>query len=260
MKNIFTLLIALGVATTVSACGECGCSIDAFSSAVLPDQNIHFIRVGFSQQHFTGTWLDEVDAQHKVSEHYQQLQLSGRYAVNSRWILSSELPVFFNNLSIPGALSDKQKGFGDLRISVRYNILADSRSKAGNLIQNLSIGGGLKVPTGLRDSETDHANEFPEFTFQPGSGSWDPFFIAGYNFRYKNWGWSFDQRVQISTVNKENTRYGHRYQAALRSFYWLGNEKLTALPWLGYQFDFLGETVQDGFSLPYTSGDRKSVV
>jgi hypothetical protein len=78
--------------------------------------------------------------------------------------------------------SDDSSGLGDIKLLVRYSLMAQKKKD----LFNLAIGAGLKAPTGDTDNE-DSSGSTPGY-LQTGSGSWDPIFeIGGHRVSGRHW-------------------------------------------------------------------------
>jgi len=138
-----------------------------------------------SHDHYSGT-AEQVQRQQNrnyvVNEQYS-LDLSGSYAVTRRFSVGLALPLVRASWSIPlpinpaGPRSEQNgQGIGDVTLTGRYWMLNADVHQRGNL----SLGLGLKAPTGqydVTDTYPDRTGANPQDkavdqSIQPGDGGW----------------------------------------------------------------------------------------
>lgn len=71
---------------------------------------------------------------------------------------------------------DTVEGPGDMTLMGLYTLLAD---EPGNPTKKLTLGLGVKTPTGENDEVTE-SGSLVHAMMQPGTGSWDPLFLVNY--------------------------------------------------------------------------------
>ena len=138
-----------------------------------------------SHDHYNGT-VEQVQRQENknyvINEQYS-LDLSGTYAVTRRFGLGLSVPIVRASWSIPlpitpaGPRSEQNaQGIGDISLVGRYWMFNPDAHQRGNL----SLGFGLKAPTGrydVADMYPDRTGANPEIkavdqSIQPGDGGW----------------------------------------------------------------------------------------
>lgn len=136
-----------------------------------------------SFKHFKGTEEQEerVEQHTEVINKTSSLDLTLSYAVNSQLVLNVTMPLTYSNRSSlyehdrQNRYTTSAYGIGDMRVTATYWIL---NPYTKGMKRNLSIGGGLKLPT-ANEGSTDifyTANgpqERPvDQSIQPGDGGW----------------------------------------------------------------------------------------
>jgi hypothetical protein len=146
-----------------------------------------------SDRHYSGAveQTQRQDLHNNVVNIQKSIDLGATWAVTERWNLTLSVPVFQGSWSIPlpaqpplGPRSEQNaSGIGDLIVAGRFWAWDTALHRRGNL----SLGIGLKVPTG------DHAvqDEYPvlngtnptdkavDQSIQPSDGGWGPLRPAG---------------------------------------------------------------------------------
>jgi len=138
-----------------------------------------------SHDHYNGTveQTQRQDQQTYVVNTQDSLDVSGIYAVTRRFSMAVALPVVRASWSIPlpvtsaGQRSEQNaQGIGDVTVTGRYWMFNPEVHKRGNL----SLGLGLKAPTGKDDVTDTYPNltganpqdKAVDQSIQPGDGGW----------------------------------------------------------------------------------------
>jgi hypothetical protein len=144
------------------------------------------LRTLVSDDHYVGTVRQ--DERHELGNYVINRQnlidVGVTYALSPRASVSASVPVVFASWSIPmpvrpvpgPRVQQDARGVGDLIFSARSWVLAPDRHARGNV----SVGLGLKVPTGasdVRDTYPDINGQNPadkvvDMSIQPGDGGW----------------------------------------------------------------------------------------
>jgi hypothetical protein len=158
------------------ACASCGCGDPTLTTMGVEIPFRNRVRLALEQRvggHRTGLGPgEEEDVTARTS-------LLVSYSP-ARWVtLGAMLPGGGGQSSAPGGLSETRRryGLGDLELLARFLPFRD-RSFAPRHVAGLLVG--LKVPTGPRVSDSS-GYPAPDDR-QPGTGSWDPIFGAGYSY------------------------------------------------------------------------------
>lgn len=117
------------------------------------------------------------------------------------------------------------RGFGDLLVLFKYNILVSSLAKQ----RQLAVGYGLKMPTGRSDLK-DNNGFLISADLQSGTGSWDHLFLLYYAQSFRPDAYSFfgnisyrlngnNNRFQISSGPFSNYQFGNVFSLTLGASY-----------------------------------------
>jgi hypothetical protein len=135
-----------------------------------------------SYKHFKGTEEQEerVEQHTEVINRTTSMDITLSYAVNRKLVLNATMPLVYSDRSSlyehdrKNRFNTKAYGIGDMRLTATYWILDPMKS----MKRNVSIGGGLKLPTG-NENTTDvfytvnGPQERPvDQSIQPGDGGW----------------------------------------------------------------------------------------
>jgi len=138
-----------------------------------------------SHDHYNGTaeQTQRQDLHTYVVNTQDSLDLSGTYALSRRFSLALALPIIRASWSIPLPITptgqrneQNAQGIGDVTLTARYWMLDPDEHRRGNL----SLGLGLKAPTGkhdVTDTYPDRTGANPQDkavdqSIQPGDGGW----------------------------------------------------------------------------------------
>jgi hypothetical protein len=95
-------------------------------------------------------------------------------------------------------------GFGDLNLISNFIVL-NKRDSSGLSRNFLSIGAGLKSPTGKNSPASD-----PLKNLYPGTGSWDWTLIGNYIHQFTSlWGWQSELSYSFRGKDVNNFKYGN---------------------------------------------------
>ncbi len=159
-----------------------------------------------SFKHYKGTdYQEERLEQHtEVINKTSSLDITLSYAVNRKLVLNATVPLVYSFRSSlyehdrKGRFSSTAYGIGDMRLTATYWLFDPQKS----MKRNLSIGGGIKIPTGNEETTdifytVNGPQERPvDQSIQPGDG-----------------GWGFNVEVQAYT------HIAHRLYAYANGFY-----------------------------------------
>lgn len=198
---------------TARACDVCGSSIFNQNLGILPQFNDHFMGIRYSFRGFRSehpSILFPTVSQEK----FHSQELMARFVFGKRWQVLGFIPFNIHTKSEEG-LVDIARGLGDAYVMGLYSIIHHKKSEPRNIYQNLQIGGGIKLPTGKSDFETQKYGWIPGV--QMGSGTIDFLGAATYILRYKSWGVVTETGMKITTVNGHHQhKYGNAFNQSLR--------------------------------------------
>lgn len=224
-------------------CDACGCSVGSASSGFESILNPQFIGIKYLHQNYASK-TNVLNTSYDVPEHYNTVQLWGRFPITEKIDLYGSLPYHFHERDT----SPKQKlsGIGDLSVSAIYKINLDSAQT-----HHIYLGAGIKIPIAKFDETTvDSYNP----SFQRGTGSWDYSAILNYTLMRSQWALAFSTDYTFKNQNKKYYRFGDQWNTALTGYYIHNFSKFTLSPRLGIATEKYLQNVQVGEKIPHTGG------
>lgn len=237
MKRLLLLLSLTTVTvTTANACDLCGCSASNQSLGILPGQEWNFVGIQYQFNYFKSNYPSIYDGQPNVlsDDKYHTLQVWGRYNLSKRIQVFAFVP-YRTNLHHTDSTSVSNSGIGDISALINLVILKTKPDQKWN--QQLIAGGGIKLPTGKNVGITTLDREgLPNM--QPGTGSWDFLLNANYTVSHKKIGFNIDASYSITTANKDQYKYGNKFNSGLLGFYALQYKNWKLLPQTGIRCEY----------------------
>lgn len=237
-KKNLPLIIALLFSYNSFACEICGCSINGYHYGILPQFKKSFIGIkygyrSFQSQHLISETLHILG--NRSTEYYNSAELWGRFYVNKRLQLFAFVP--FNHFrQHESGKSSTVKGMGDITLAASYLVYNTGARTDKTFKQTLLAGGGLKIPTGKFDNNTQSQELNP--SINTGTGSVDYLANLIYNCRYGRAGLNLDANYRLNGANSKDFRFGNRFTSAARFFYWQDvGRKITLLPNSGILYE-----------------------
>lgn len=248
LRAFITCLLAAVHAGSLFACDACGCAVNANYFGILPQFRQHFIGVRYMSNSFNATQVPSLfDAQNpKYTELLQRAELYGRYYPTNRLQLFAFIPYQYNTRNDGGVITENY-GLSDISALVNYIVVNTGDSGMLSWRNTLSIGGGVKLPTG-RFSSSAPASQ------QTGSGTIDYLLNAIYTLRYKKAGVNIDANVRLNSSGKSYA-YGNRYTSSTRFFYWHKYKAVSLLPHTGLLVEYGDKDVKNNIIQKYTGGN-----
>jgi hypothetical protein len=231
----------------VKACDGCGSAVNASYFGILPQFKQHFVGVRYLNTTFNSKPLPSLFAGNTddYKEVLQRTELYARYYPTNRIQIFAFLPYQYNLKKEP-TQTTKNHGFSDASVLVNYIVVNTGDSGSYKWRNTLSVGGGLKLPTGKYNT-----NELA--SQQTGTGTLDFLLNAIYTLRYKKVGLNMDANVRINTSNTTYL-YGNRYASSTRFFYWHKYKMLSALPHTGFLVEYGHKDQKHHITQKYTGG------
>jgi hypothetical protein len=241
MRTLFIAVVWLVFAPAASACDVCGCSIGGNYFGILPQFHRHFVGLRWSEQSFqsahsrSAALHGDFDSQKR----FRSLDVLARFYPSRRFQVLTLLPYHDFRRLENGVLTHGQ-GLGDASVLGNFILLdtgrPDSLGRRPKWQHALTIGGGIKLPTG-QHSLVDSEGKLLHENLQPGSGSTDFMLSAAYTLRRGAWGASADVLGRFNTTNRHDYRFGNRVSGAVRFFYWKNLRRVAFLPNVGAFMD-----------------------
>ena len=215
MKKGFILLLLIFFTTLerATACEICGCGVGNIYIGILPQFKNHFVGLRYHFNKFN-TRLND-DATQYSKDFYQTAELWTGWNIGKRFQVLAIVPFNFNHQQSDEGISDL-KGLGDVVVIGNYKVIDDSKvcSKGRQILQQLWIGGGLKFATGKFDVEQNDPDLASMANIQLGSGSTDILLNIMHNLKVGKIGFTTQASYKVSTINKDEFRFGNRFTAS----------------------------------------------
>lgn len=237
MRSLILVAMLLLCSIGAQACDVCGCSIGGNYFGILPGFQRHFIGLRwFSESSNTALSSKALQAgDFHSSEQFQSLDLMARFNPSHRWQALLVAP-YRNYRQTDSGNSSQSKGLGDVSLMANYILFNTGDSIKYRWRQTLSVGGGIKLPTGQNKiAASDGALLHPNL--QPGTGSTDFLLSAAYTLRRKGWGGTADMLLRLNTANKQSYLFGNHLSGSVKLFYWTNLGQVALLPNAGIFMD-----------------------
>ena len=143
----------------------------------------------------------------------EKLSFIGALPINERWQLIGIIPYIRNNMDmrmksgggmIMNTKMDTISGIGDASILAFYTAYTDAPVRPK---ERLTLGFGLKTPTGKNDSRTS-SGAMVHAMMQAGSGSWDPLFTVNYMHAWYPWVMQVSGFYHMTTKSDKGYEFG----------------------------------------------------
>lgn len=255
MRKALLLVLVLHTAASIKACDVCSCSSGGSYYGILPQFQKHFIGVRYTgsssiANHIPSYIADEIyKPATKLSMH--SIELWGRFYLAKRVQLFAFVPftVFRKNES---GITSSVYGLGDATLMTNYAVVNTGDSLMKKVKHTFLLGGGVKFPTGKFRTIDDGNAANPNI--QTGTGSFD-FIVNGvYTVRYKKAGLNTEASYRINTANRDNYRFGNRFNLSMKAFLWLKAKNVSFLPNTGISFENAEKNTRNNSIKYYTGG------
>lgn len=231
MRTLLIAVALLAIPSAASACDVCGCSIGGNYFGILPQFHRHFVGLRWSEQSFQSAHSRSAAQAGRFDseESFRTVDLLGRFYPFRRVQMLVLVPYHtFRRLEDQQTINTQ--GLGDLSFLASYILLDTGDSLRRQWRHTLTVGGGIKLPTG-RHSLTTTEGELLHPNLQPGTGSTDFMVTAAYTLRRGKWGFSADALGRLNTINKSRDyQMGNRLSGSVKAFYWKNVRRFTFLP------------------------------
>lgn len=248
-KSILTLCLLGSTWCALVACDACGCGVG----------QINWGLSGFNQLNHVGAWWNHqryrshaADAALPGSEEqFNTFELRGRFRLGRRWQVSAIVPIAMHQRRI-GAETATISGLADVAGLLQYHLI--QRGTAEQAVrQQLSLGAGVKAPTGRFDLAQGGGVGNPNF--QLGTGSWDALLSATYLLVWREWGLYAEAGHQRGHTNADEYRFGNRSQLSLQAFRVIDAGKgYTWMPAAGLRAEHTQRNVDRNYYVTHSGG------
>jgi hypothetical protein len=240
MRKIILVVMIVFCASISQACDVCGCALGGNYFGLMPSYGKHFIGLRWSQAKFHAfmNHNSEYFDNEYSNDTYRKLELWGRWKINDRWQLFAFVPYSDNDMN-GSHQKVTSRGLSDVTLMASLKILGTPDSSVSNWRQMMTLGGGLKLPTGRFRQEDQ--GELVNRNFQMGTGSLDFLINAVYTLRYKRAGINVEGGYKINTANDDRYRFGNQSNVSAQLFYMHNFGSVSLLPNAGMYFESAGK-------------------
>lgn len=261
MKNILALVLVV-VNLSAFACDNCNVYLGINPNDFYHNFGIRY-RMRLHQGTFTsaGTLMlkhggaEPIYTNSTIRETYQRVELTGKYYWNPKLNTQIIVPYVFNSEEVDQSLKYFVQGIGDVTILQNY-LLFNTKDHSDSTLfkQRLSVGMGLKLPTGSIDIIRPLGT--PNIDLQPGTGSWDGLFSLTYSAMYKKAGVVLNGNYKLNTFNRNDFKYGNTLNFSGRLFYLarLG-DNLQLMPSAGVYSEYFSQDYDNRVLVDDSGGD-----
>ena len=244
------------------ACDICGCGAGSYYIGILPEFNKKIAGIRYRGSALT-THLGPGGKRTYLTtdEQYHTTELWAGWTIKDKFRIMGYIPVSYNAKSNESATAAKT-GLSDASALGFYRLLRSKKTLPGNgessgklLVQDLWIGGGIKLPTGRYNPSDKSSTNAGTNLFQLGTGSTDFIFMGMYDIRLQDAGLNITAGYKINTTNKHDYYYGNRFSGSTQLYYkFRFNKKWMASPNAGFHYERSGKDLDGGYSVRATGG------
>lgn len=213
------------------ACDACGCGIAGSGIGVMTSYRNNFVRLSWQSARYES--LAEYGS--GSSDHFQIVDLAGRYYLSDRLKVTMNLPYRINH-RVNTNENTLRNGLGDVRITANYSWLNNWLNKDGSSLL-FETGLGLKLPTGTYDPDI-HDSNLPE-NFNLGQGNLGIVFEPTLVYSRQRWGIALSSSAQINTASADGYKFGHQWISGLNFFHEFNIGKVEIIPQLGANGEYI---------------------
>ncbi|MDE3234313.1 MAG: hypothetical protein KGO81_00050 [Bacteroidota bacterium] len=259
MKRSFLVFIFLITASVSFACPICGCGGGSMYMGLLPNFQSKFIGVRY---HYAAYHTQLANNPGQFSDNYYNItELWGGINIGSKFKVLGFVPYYFNKQSDDDGVTYKN-GLGDITLLGQYKIWSAINSIGGNKVlhQQLWIGGGVKLPTGIFNiNVNDTTTTIADINAQLGTGSIDFILNGMYSFTAGNFGFNTSVTYKINSQNKDRYLYGNKFTLNSIAYYNFSGKKMQFSPNIGIGYENTASNELYASKVRYT-GSRVTTV
>ena len=173
-----------------------------------------------------------------AEERFQTLDVWANFFPVQKVQLSVAVPITQHDMLYNSKSAYQLSGVGDITLIGLYQVHNTTCDTVNVYRQRLSIGGGVKLPTGAYKT-TDEDNQPYNPHMQIGTGSTDAILATEYLARFKNWGFSTNLTYRMSSRNAMGYAFANRFNTTSHFFYLqqLFEGELSIMPKLGFYYE-----------------------
>jgi hypothetical protein len=192
-------------------------------------------RYHFADYH---TQLADDITQHS-NNYYNSIELRGGFNVGKNVRIMAFVPYYINK-QIDDDGTTKTNGIGDISVMAQYKLWHSITQLSNNkaIKQELWIGGGIKLPTGIFNVNlADSSTTLSDINAQLGTGSTDFLLNGQYSLQYGRLGLNVSANYKLNTENSDKYKYGNKFSTNIIAFYHLGSSHLVISPNVGFGYE-----------------------
>jgi hypothetical protein len=248
--RLFIVWVSLvGFIPASLACDVCGSSAAAFTPGLQAFGNRPAIGIQQHVRSFQSTHPGIFGAEATRSQElFLRFECRFQIPIRNRWQIIGQIPVSIQKQVFIDT-SASVSGLADCQIGAQYFICDRKDSSAGTSLR-ISIGGGIKLPTGLRG---EVHNRF--FLLHPGTGTWDPYMMTSLIYQRRKWIIQFEANSMVRTVSNTSYKPGNSFQTGAVVNY----RNYAIWPFAGIQYSWNGNDLYKG-QLLGTAPSRGNIV
>jgi hypothetical protein len=273
MKNTLLCFALFLSIQSASACDICGCGSGGSFMGMIPQFGYDQIgvRSGYRNFYHPTTELNMNGQSRVLRDENLSFDFSYRKFSGRRWQFAFTLPYKIHT-RFETLRTTQIHGIGDLQAAALFTLVNTSDSMELKFKQILTLGGGVKLPTG-KYMQRDETRVMLPALFQIGTGSLDYFAQAYYVIRYRNWGFNANGQYLFRGENELSYKYGNFVQLTGSFFfkkdfsrekkdpnapaYTSGKIKTTSiLPTIGYTYEHADIDYQYNLKKENTGGTQ----
>lgn len=263
MKKKLGIILLLSIcllSEKINACDICGCGAGSYYIGILPEFNKKIIGIRYRTTGLT-THLGPggTSSYLTTDEKYHTAELWGGWTIKDKFRVMAYLPVSFNSKTNQAGTEFKT-GLSDASALGFYRLLRNKKTIGADentqlLVQDLWIGGGVKLPTGKYNPSDKSVSSVSTNLFQLGTGSLDFILMGMYDVRLQDAGLNVTASYKINTTNQYDYYYGNRFSGSSQFYYkFRFNNKWMIAPNLGFQYEHSMKDLDGGYSVRPTGG------
>lgn len=242
LSMLASMALLTGYWSDAFALGECGlacCIAGAATSGVTLAQRVGFsVQYEYTQMKTLKEGAHEVSPDEVINRNWmmggkfsvplemtmQKVSVIAAVPVTERFQVLGIVPYVFNNMTMRtknkmGMVMDMKmasvEGIGDVTLMGLYTAYTDAPIRP---TQRLTLGLGLKTPTGSNDEKTG-SGTFVHAMMQAGTGSWDPLFLVNYMHAFYPLVLQANLFYHLSTRGDEGYAFGDQFNYDLIARY-----------------------------------------
>jgi hypothetical protein len=256
LKRLFVpVLLSLLITAPAKACDICGCGAGSTYLGILPDFNTRIIGLRYRYNNvLTHVGPNGTSSYLTTSESYHTAELWGGWNLGKKFRVMASVP-FSYNTKVSAEEQSSKSGIGDAGVQAFYHPLSLKHTLGSRLlIQELWIGGGVKLPTGKYEPNDRETSGQSANLFQLGTGSFDFLAMAMYDVRLQDAGLNISASYKLNTTNQYDYNYGNKLSTNAQLYYKFNIKRvLTLSPNAGAGYEHSANDLDEEYKV-YNSG------